>query len=178
MDSNVPLYWLLDKRLSVKAYSIVLVTVFFLFFLRLPLLTIFLTDSGPILNIPHFGEYIYTDSPCYPLQLTYGYVEHLLTGIMICILYDKLTAVLLQRVAVNAFMLYCLCYCLFSNYAIIATRLANLFVFCHWILWPHILSSISLRRVRIGVCVWVFISMMLRLLSISLLPQWEYKLFL
>ena len=174
----LPFYWLLGKRLSVKTYSIILLTAFCLFFFHLPLLAIFTTDSGPILDIPHFGEYIYNNLSIRPLQFTYGYIEHLLTGIAICILYENITTVFLHRVAVNAFLIYCLCYCLFSHYAIIATRLANLFVFSHWLLWPPILLSISARRVRAVVSVWLLISMLLRLLSISLMSQWEYKLFI
>lgn len=72
----------------------------------------------------------------YQLVLSVAYVERFITGLLVYFFYDKLLALRKENVIfINSFLLYYIMFFVFSEYAIIGTRMANLFVFCYWILW-------------------------------------------
>jgi hypothetical protein len=100
-----------------------------------------------------------------------------MTGLAACFLYKRIIENRYGLIAVNSFMLYALCYGLFSGYAVLGTRLANLFVYGHWLLWPLILKETTNKHLRIFAMVFIGVFLTCRIISISILPQWHYSLF-
>lgn len=98
----------------------------------------------------------YTEGKYADIQLTLsiGYIERLLSGILIYCYYDKLIALRKENIMyINAFLLFYIMFFLFAEFAVIGGRLANLFTFCYWVLWIDLLKCIALpnnRKLYIG----------------------------
>ena len=169
----LPCYYLFRARLSKKLFAALIAVGFVAFLLRLPFLDwipqLFQTgDEMP----PHFLRYISYFSGVMPFTL--ATLERLLTAAAVYLLFERLQADAWSRMAVYAFLLYFLCISVFSHYAILATRLANLFVFGYWLLWPALLRQLPQRRYRYGTAFGLFGYLLIRLFSLSSLPQWHY----
>lgn len=93
----------------------------------------------------------YTEGKYSDMQLTIsiGYLERVLSGLLILCYYDKLIELRKDNVMyINAFLIYYVMFFVFAEFAVIGGRLANLFIFCYWILWIDILKCISLKSNR------------------------------
>ena len=171
----IPLYWLINRDYKQKTYVIIYITVTLLSFLHLKILSFIPeTDNGSYMG--HLHEYIDTYSAI-PIGFSLGNVERILTGLAACLCYKHLSKTKYGIIAINSFMLYAICYGVLSGYAILGTRLANLFVYSHWLLWPLLIKAMPNRFLRnFSVC-FMFIDMLFMILSLSNLPQWQYTLF-
>ncbi len=89
----------------------------------------------------------YTEGKYADIQLTLsiGYIERVLSGILIYCYYDKLIELRKDNIMyINAFLIFYIMFFLFAEFAVIGGRLANLFTFCYWVLWLDLLKCISL----------------------------------
>lgn len=172
-----PLYWLGRKSLKLKHVIYLLLVGFILAPLHLPLLGIFsfIADDASSIYINHIYKYIESFAGL-KLNFSFGSIERMLTGVLICVFYSKLKKDTLGRVSIFAFLAYYLCYTVLSNYAVLATRLGNLFVFAYWILLPRFIEYIPGKIGKRCYMTFIYLYMFFRLLSISMLPQWEYQL--
>ena len=170
----IPLYWLINRDFKQKSYICIYITVILLSFMHLHFLS-FIPDVNKDSYMGHLHEYIDTYSTI-TIKFSMGTIERILTGLAACLCYKQLSQTKYGIIAINSFMLYTLCYGLFSGYAILGTRLGNLFVYCHWLLWPLLLKAMpnkSLRYVSIG---FMCLFMLSQILALSRLAQWEYTL--
>ena len=171
-----PLYFLLHKKLTRNAYASVILFLTLLATLHLPLLDLPFSMLGGDEDsvIGHYRQYV-TRWSGLQLHFSFAVVERILTAIVIYKYYDRIMEQPNQRLLVNGFVLFYLFYTLTSNYAILATRLANLFVWCYWLLWPLLLNSIQNTRVRLSAYMAMFIYMTVRVWEISLLNGLKYN---
>lgn len=84
-------------------------------------------------------------------SLSIGSLERLGTGLIIFIFWNRLKAIRPENVMfINAMLLYFLFYLFFSEIREVGKRMAELFVFGYWILWPDLLKCFSHRIIRLS----------------------------
>lgn len=130
--------------------------------------------QGSIL-LEHFSKYISQFSSL-RLSFSFGVIERVCMASLVILYFDKLTNATLYKVAVFAFAAYFSVYSLLSGYAVLATRIGNLFSFSYWILIPAIYNCIENKKARSLYVAFYIIYMALRIIRLSTLPQWKYQL--
>lgn len=86
--------------------------------------------------------------------LSIGYIERVLSGVLIYCYYNKLIEMRKDNIMyINAFLMFYTIFFIFAEFAVVGGRLANLFTFCYWVLWIDLLKCISLpnnKRLFVG----------------------------
>lgn len=170
----IPLYWLLNRDYKQKSYICFYLAVILLSFLHLHFLS-FIPNVEKESYLSHLREYVDTYSTI-TISFSFGTVERIVTGLAACLCYKQFSQTKYGIIAINSFMLYALCYGLFSGYAILGTRLANLFVYSHWLLWPLLIKSMPNKFLRIAFVCFISLCMLSQIMALSKLPQWQYTL--
>jgi hypothetical protein len=169
----LPFYYLVKKALPSKIYLGIIITSILLFFLKIPFLNfiprLFPSDSE---LADHMYKYISTYTRAIPF--TIAFIERLLTAIAIFICYEKLISDKITRTAVYTFLSLILSYALFSNYGILGTRIANLFIPCYWVLWPALIRQVNNKGFRLVAAAGIYIYLFIRILTIVLMAKWHY----
>ena len=175
----IPMYWLFQNSMSKTYYAGIMCLCFFFSFFQLPWLGFIpmCLDLIDLSYAEHIQKY-FTLFEGQKLFFSFGTIERVLTGFAVFSYYDKLMSEKYGRIIVNSYLLYFIFYEVFSNYAVLATRLANLFVFCYWLLWPLIIGYQSTRKRQIIVASAMCFYMTCRIIGLSTLPQWKYYTFI
>lgn len=172
----IPLYFVLHLRIERHHYlaAVLLLTVLSLLHLRfLDFPFEWLDSGGEDSLIAHYRLYI-TLLGGQQLVFTPAAVERLLTAALVVVCYDRLCATERGRMAANGFLVFYLCYTLLSGYAVMATRLANMFVWSYWLLWPLLLLSIGRINVRRGLLGAMLAYMLMRVYSVAHIGKLGY----
>ena len=169
----LPFYFLARRQVPKNVFLGMIAIALVFFALRLP----FLDGIPRLFDFDHvIATHLYTYINTYTRAMTFtiALVERLLTAFAVYCFYDQLTADVCNRIAVWAFLFFFIACSLFSNYAVLATRLANLFVVCYWILWPAIIRQMQGLRARIATTATVCTYLAVRLVGLASLSQWHY----
>ena len=174
----VPFYWILYRRLPHMVYVAVFEVAMLFFLIRPGFLDIIPLhfDCKQSFWSSHLCEYITSFKQHRSTFLFWS--ESFLTGVVVCCFYKKLTADRFSLIVVNSFLVNSLFFGLFSAYWMLASRLANLFGFCYWLLYP----TFILKLIKNNVCRFLAFIIMLffmfcRLENIASLPQWNYSIY-
>lgn len=145
----IPLYFFLNKKypkIFVLSFFIIgnIIFVFQVEWFRLILTYIFNIIPGRLGKLTH----IYLSSEAYGISI--GYLERFFTFIFIYCLSNKLCKVNKNNlIYINAYYLYGLLFLYFSEMDIIFERVAILFVFSYWVLYPQIFSFLDKRSKQV-----------------------------
>ena len=91
------------------------------------------------------GEYAKAKS-----VISFGFIERLMTGILIFCYYDKLVTINKSNVIfINLFLLYYFSFAFFREFDIAARRVALLFVFTYWVIWCDLLKCFVVKGNKI-----------------------------
>lgn len=175
----IPMYWLFQHSMDRASYAKMMCICFLLSFLKLPLLDFipYCLDSIDLSYIKHIQKYFVLFKN-QELFFSFGTIERVLTGFAIYYYYDRLKNERYGQIIIGSYTIYFVCYEVLSKYAVLATRFANLYVFCYWLLWPLIVDYQSTTKRRILVTSIMCFYMICRLIGLSSLPQWEYSTFI
>lgn len=173
----IPLYWIGRKVIGIQNLII-------LFSIGLVLSPLYIPYSHFLPHIEEWRSALYIEHAYKYLdqfqgiriRFSFGTIERVTTAAFVCVFHKKLTQDVYGRTAIWAFVFYFLCYTCLSNYAVLATRLANLYIFSYWILVPLFIKNIPNKKIKICYISFLFVYMLFRLISISLMPQWNYQL--
>lgn len=172
----IPFYWIGRKTISVR----LLIVVFVVGLILAPLYLSFSCflpniESGNSVLLEHAYKYFYQFQGL-KIHFSIGTIERVITAVLLCIFYKKLIQDIYARTAIWGFVFYFLSYTCLSNYAVLATRLANLYIFSYWILLPLFFKYITNIKVKISYAFFLLLYMTFRLISVSLMSQWHYQL--
>lgn len=82
-------------------------------------------------------------------RLSIGYLERLLTGVLVFVYLDKLRQ---QRedndIFINSILLYLAMFLFFSEFKTIATRMSMLFTYGYWIIWLDLIRCFAIQNNR------------------------------
>ena len=172
----LPLYFVLHLRMERHHYltAVLLLTLLAVLHLRFLDFPFELLDTGDEESrIAHYRQYV-TLLGGQQLGFTTAAVERLLTAALVVVCYDRLCASVQGRIAANGFLVFYLCYTLLSGYAVMATRLGNMFVWSYWLLWPLLLLSVDNPKLRRGLFGAMLTYMLLRVYSVANIGKWNY----
>lgn len=172
-----PFYWIGRKIINVHYLIVVFAVGLILAPLYIPISYFFPNIDGDnsVLYIEHAYKYL-NHFQGIKIHFSFGTIERVTTAALLCIFYKKLIQDIYAKTAIWGFVFYFLCYTCLSNYAVLATRLANLYIFSYWILLPLFIKYITNIKIKVCYTFFLLLYMTFRLISISLMPQWNYQL--
>ena len=107
--------------------------------------------------------------------LSIGYLERTLTCLLVIGFYGKLLELRASnRLFINLYMLYFASYFFFADVAVIALRLAPLFICSYWVLWPALYEVMIARFNRRLFLSFIFLFALLKINGITNVPLWRY----
>lgn len=108
-------------------------------------------------------------------RISIGYIERLLTGILIFCYFDKLHSLRQENtIFINAFIGYFFMYFFFSEIVEVGMRLAILFTFCYWILWLDLIKCFSIQNNRKLYIAFLLIYCILKIIGMTSLVTLNY----
>ncbi|KAA6343061.1 hypothetical protein EZS27_009223 [termite gut metagenome] len=153
------LYPLWNSKFLVKLMLPIFIVgnILFLFHVKYIAQFFFVIQGDWLLGLQKYLIYIHNPEQ---YSLSIGYIERIITYVLI---YKDLPQLLLNRkniVYINAYILYFISFFYFTEISVIVQRLTILFVFSYWILYPQLLNLIQNKKLKIicYCCLFIFCS--------------------
>ena len=109
-------------------------------------------------------------------NISIGSLERLGTGLIIFYYWDKLKAIRPANVMfINALVIFFTFYFFFSEVREVGKRLADLFVFGYWIIWPDLFECFRQRSLKIAFGVFLTIYCILKVIGTVGYPNTKYE---
>lgn len=144
-----PLYFFFHKRAPRWVFIAIFLIGNIIFLSQIKFITpILVSIAGSLGEEYEFLVEAYTEGKLSELSkgLSIGYLERLLTGILIFCYYDKLVSIRRENaVFINSYLAYFFMFFFFSEFFVVAGRLANLFTYFYWIIWIDLLKCFSIK---------------------------------
>lgn len=139
-----PLYFFLHKKIDLRVFIIITIIGNTIYLLQIefikPFVQFISTYLGGTVKYKtdfYLGASLYNQT----YGITIGYIERLLTTVLILIYYNKLIEKSASNIIfINCFFVYFVFFFFFSEISILVSRLARLFYFSYWILWPSLIQ--------------------------------------
>jgi hypothetical protein len=156
----LPLYFILNKKINRKIILFLFIIGNIIFLLQIEWCKLLLTSIGTmipgrlgVLSKIYLSSNLYTKA----YGITIGYIERFFTFIVIYCFYERLCRInKYNLIYINAFFIYCLIFLYFSEIKIILDRVAILFIFPYWILYPQVYSLIKNKNKQIFLMILLF----------------------
>lgn len=146
-----PMYFILNRKMK---YSIML-TVFLaanaIYLLHIPILKSIVLLFADILmpSTKLWIEAYLTMDATTGSVLSIGYIERLLTGVLLFCYMDKLRTLRRSNIFVNSMFFYLCIFLFLSEFRTISVRCSYLFVFAYWITWIDLTKCFTYRNNKI-----------------------------
>ena len=92
----------------------------------------------------HIDEYTRL-LPSASFQISIGYLERLLTGLLVFLYYNRLQEVRGSTIFINCLLIYFTMFFVFSEFKTISLRLSTLFAFAYIPIWTDLIKCISIK---------------------------------
>jgi len=138
-----PLYFILHKKVPLQLFFILFIIGNILYLFQLNYIQPFIKFISPYFgSVAEHKTNLYLSSSLYNKQygITIGYIERVFTTTLVMLFYEKINSIKHNRLFVNSFIIYILISLYFSEVIIIITRIANIFIFSYWVLWPNLID--------------------------------------
>lgn len=162
----LPLYFILNRRLSTIWIWILFVTSNLIFLLHIPFIrpalnTIATLAGGRIAHLVQVYTSLSFDTS---YGLSIGFFERNLTFILIALMYKRLTASDRHNVIFcNLFFLYFVTFFCLSEIKIITDRIPMLFICSYWVLYPAILQNLKYFANRLIILTFIIVLCLLKI---------------
>lgn len=147
----IPLYFILHRRWNNYIYLGLFLAGNVIYLLHIPVfltvVSVFLGFISPDLQwkVHEYTELMANEE----FRLSIGYLERLLTGLLVFLYIDKLRD---QRkdndVFINSILLYLTMFFFFSEFKTISTRMSMLFTYAYWIIWIDLIKCFAIDNNR------------------------------
>lgn len=145
------LYFVLHRRWSNYFYLGLFLAGNAIYLLHIPIfltiVSVFLGFVDPDLQwkVHEYTELMANDE----FRLSIGYIERLLTGLLVFLYIDKLREVRKGNdVFVNSILLYLAVFFFFSEFKVISSRMSMLFTYAYWIIWIDLIKCFAIDNNR------------------------------
>lgn len=147
----LPLYFVLHRRWPKWLYLGLFLAGNAIYLLHIPIfltvVSVFLGFVNPDLQwkVHEYTELMANEE----FRLSIGYLERLLTGVLVFVYIDKLRE---QRedndIFINSILLYLVMFFFFSEFKTISTRMSMLFTYGYWIIWIDLIKCFAISSNR------------------------------
>jgi len=170
-----PLYFFFHKRCTKWVFLGLFIAGNIVFLTHFKLVSLILTNTVGLI-VPKLSGMIeaYTEGGYGDLAtgISIGYLERLLTGILIFCYYDKLCEIRKENaIFINSYIAYFIFFFYFSEFAIMSGRLSNLFTYFYWIIWIDLLYCFSIDNNR-----YLFIAFLTIYCIMKMIGMTKYKI--
>lgn len=172
-----PLYFIFHKTCNRWLYLIIFIISNLVFLLHISVVTYLLSlvgiDESLTMKVRAYTE-IYDQRS----MLSIGYIERLMTGILVFLYYHELKSIRKENgIFINAVITYLTIYFSFSEFAILSKRIATLFVFGYWIIWIDLIRCFFYENNKKLFVAFIYLYCILRIGSSTRLPDFKYDNF-
>lgn len=173
-----PLYFFFHMKCNKWLYLAIFVAGNIIFLMRIPiLLTLishFIGGAGERLQMM-IESYTEGDYGEMASTISIGYLERLLTGILIFCYYEKLSDIRQENgVFINAFIGYFVMTFFLSEFLILSQRLAGLFTFAYWILWYDLVKCFAIENNKRLFMAFLTLYCMMKMVGLTNMKTSEY----
>ena len=173
----LPLYWFLHRNWhkSLFVSMFILGNLFFLYqieFLRPMIEWAAKMFGGRTAYL--FSQYILNETFNERYVLSIGYIERLVTSLLILIFWKKLHRNKTNILFINAYTLYFICFFLFSEIRVLASRASLLFIFSYWVIFPALYDVWRVRISRTTFIVLLYFYCLLKINGLTSIPLYRY----
>lgn len=177
-----PLYFFFHKRCPRWLFIVILVVGNLIFLLNIRYLTPILLAIAA-----RFGEVYETILQSYiegkyadiSMGISIGYLERLLTSILVLCYYDKLCQLRKENALfINCLVVYFILTFYFYEFQIIGQRLANLFVCFYWVIWADLINCFSITNNKLLYLGFVSMYSVLKIAGLTSLETLQYDNYL
>lgn len=147
----IPLYFVINRSYNRNLLLAIFVVANAIYVLHIPVLKsvimLFVGILAP--SARQYIDYYLTMDATTGSVLSIGYLERLLTGVLMFCYYNKLKDIRPgNNVFVNSLFIYLVLFLGLSEFKTISSRVANLFVYGYWIVWMDFLKCFYYRNNR------------------------------
>ena len=169
-----PLYFFFHKPCNKWLFLIIFIISNIIFITHIPVVVQMLSllgiDEQVTMKVRAYTE-IYDKSSV----ISIGYIERLMTGLLVFLYYDELKSIRKgNAVFINAVIAYLTFFFVFSEFAILSKRLSTLFAFGYWIIWIDLIRCFFYENNRRLFYAFVLLYCVLRIGSSTRLPDFKY----
>lgn len=173
-----PLYFFINKKLNRWLYFSIFVfcNIFLLLQINFigPIMLMIASRMGDV-YVELVEAYIEGALAEIPAVISIGFLERLLTGVLIFCYYDKLINIRKENIIfINFFICYILAFSFLREFDVMARRVAILFVCSYWILWGDLLKCFHYKSNRYLFLSFIVCYSLLKVHSMTNEPKMEY----
>ncbi len=175
-----PLYFFLHRPINRWVYLTIFIIGNLIVLFRVPVLSVGATITGQLI-----GGKVATMIKAYledqhmaalSFNISIGSLERLGTGLIIFLYWDRLKALRPANVMfINSMVIFFAFYFFFSEVREVGKRLADLFVFGYWILWPDLFRCFKRRTLQILFGLFLTIYCILKVIGTVGYPNTRYE---
>lgn len=169
----LPLYFFLHRKLNRWVYLAIFLACNAIFLLHISLVSSVLSVVG----FEDFSTRIraYTEFYDEATGLSVGYLERLMTGMLVFLYMDKLRAMRPgNNIYINALLIYLIMFFALSEFQVLSKRMCVLFAFGYWIIWIDLIRCFTYKGNRILFTAFVYLYCILRMAGSAYLPDFKY----
>lgn len=146
-----PMYFILNRKMKYNIMLAVFIAANAIYLLHIPILKSVVLMFADILmpSTKLWIEAYFNMDATTGSTLSIGYIERLLTGILLFCYMDKLRSIRGCNIFVNSMFLYLCVFLFLSEFRTISTRCSYLFVFAYWITWIDLTKCFTIRNNKI-----------------------------
>ncbi len=171
-----PLYFFLHIRLNKWVYLAIFIAANIAFISHVSIVVTLLSMLGLDESMAEKVR-VYTEVHTTSKKiLSIGYLERLMTGILIFLYYDKLKAVHPNSsIFINAVLAFLCVFFLFSEFEVIAQRIYSLFAFGYWVIWGYFIRCFYYENNKKLFALFILLYSVLRLAGYCKSPAFDYE---
>lgn len=169
----VPLYFFLHRKLNRWVFLGIFLACNAIFLLHISIVS----SVFSVLGLEDFSTRIraYTELYDQSTGISIGYLERLMTGILVFLFMDKLRAMRPNSdIFINGLLLYLIMFFALSEFQVLSKRMCVLFAFGYWVIWIDLIRCFSVRGNRYLFIAFVYIYCLLRMAGSAFLPDYKY----
>lgn len=141
----IPLYFFIHKKLDLRFIIVLIIIGNIIYLFQIQFIKPFVKLISELLGSQAESKSeIYLNSSLFNKNygITVGYIERIFSTILILIYYNRLIEKSKSMIIfVNSFFVYFILFFYFSELSIMISRVARLFYFSYWIVWPAIIDE-------------------------------------
>lgn len=171
----VPLYFILNRDTNKYIYISIVAICNVIFVIHFPIVT------GLIKLLHIGGDFLETKLDVYSeiagsRGIGLGYVERLLTSVLIFCYYDKLKKLKeYNKIFINTFILYIITFSILNEFDEIAKRFSTLFIYAYWIIWPELIKCFYYKNNKKLFASFLGIYCIIKIIATVNFPLAEYQ---
>ena len=147
----IPLYFVLNRKININVMFAIFVAVNIVYLFHIPILKsiilLFVDLLMPSTKL-WIEAYLTMDATTGSV-LSIGYIERLLTGVLLFCYMDKLRSLRRSNIFVNSMFFYLCIFLFLSEFRTMSVRCSYLFVFAYWITWIDLTKCFTYRNNKI-----------------------------